>query len=381
MPTKRRLADHFWIAGKSSLLLHNKAKHMKEAFLKARYFMGSVTNIANRPFRRLMTELGADATIGEMAIARYVAQGGKQDLALLKRDPHERIFGAQIVGGNPKHLAKAARLAESFGADFVDFNCACPHQSVISHGGGSVLLKRPEAIEPLLAAIRESVSIPVSIKLRKGFEEGDNVAEQVAELAQKNGFNAIFIHGRTRAAQYRGNCDWDLIERIAQNSDIPVIGCGDLAHGSDVQAKLPTTFCSGFAFARGALMKPWLFQEIRAGHPLEPTPEQRLEILAKLAAYTLETFGDDARGLNKARGFLFKQLEFMMRYVPADALGRELPMQERAPDWTPRNELESLWGRINDANKAELLRLAGFPDTPSEHWEKQPSEAVPDDAV
>lgn len=352
---------------------------MKAPFLGVRYFMGSVTNVANRPFRRLVTELGADATLGEMAIAKYVAQGGRQDLALLKRGSEEKVFGAQIVGGNTKHLEKAAKLAEKFGADFVDFNCACPHQSVISHGGGSVLLKNPVKIIPLLDAIRQAVSIPVSIKLRKGFEEGDSVAEDIADYAQKAGFNAIFIHGRTKAVQYRGNCDWELIERIAQNSDIPVIGCGDLGHGTDVFEKEKTTACSGFAFARGALMKPWIFKEIKERKSLDPSPEERLEILKKLVSYTLEAFGNDERGLKRSRDFLNKQLEFLMRYVPTGALGRELPIQERAPEWTPRSDLEALWFSTKGEDKAQLLRLADFPDTPAEHWTApSPSEPVSD---
>lgn len=337
-------------------------------FLGARYFMGSVTNISNRPFRRFVTEFGADATIGEMAIAKYISQGGKQDLALLKRDPHEKIFGAQIVGGNPKHLTKAAMLAEKYGADFVDFNCACPHQSVVSHGGGAYMLLHPENLTPFLDAIRQAVSIPVSIKIRKGFNEDDNVAEQVAELAQKAGFNAIFIHARTKAAQYRGNCDWELIETIARNSDIPVIGCGDLAHGSDVLQKQPDSACSGFAFARGALMKPWIFTEIKEQKMLDPTADERIDMLKKLVSYTLEAFGDDERGLKKSEGFLRKQMEFLVRYAPTGALGRELPMQERAPEWTPRNELEGLWGKTDKDSVLELLRMAGLPDTPKEHW-------------
>lgn len=340
---------------------------MKEPpFVGAKFFMGSVTNIANRPFRRLVTDYGADATIGEMAIAKYVVNGGKQDLALIKRGPHDRIFGAQIVGGNPNHLAKAARLAEKYGADFVDFNCACPHQSVVSHGGGAVLLRRPEALVMQLDAIRQAVSIPVSIKIRKGFDEDDNVAQEVADIAQKAGFNAIFIHGRTKAAQYRGSCDWDLIERVARNADIPVIGCGDLANGTDVLKKMPETHCSGFALARGAIMKPWIFKEIKEGHTIELDAGQRLEMLGTLVAYTLETFGKDEIGLKKSTDFLCKQLDFLTRYAPPSILGYELPMQERAPDWAPRSELEALWKCTDRENKIALLRRAGLPDTPEQ---------------
>ncbi|GEM_PF-3316368 len=331
-----------------------------KAFLGARYFMGSVTNVANRPFRRLVTEYGAHATIGEMAIAKYVANGGKQDLILIRRDPHEKIFGAQIVGNNPNHLVKAAKLAEKFGADFVDFNCACPHQSVISHGGGAIMLKRPSTIGDIISAIRDAISIPLSLKIRKGFEADDNVAQEVADIAQKAGIDAIFIHGRTKAAQYRGNCDWELIESIAQNSDVPIIGCGDLAHGSDVLAKQETSACAGFAIARGALLKPWIFKEIATHTSMDPSSEERLDMLKKLVAYTIEAYGISEKNMARNQTFLLKQLEFLVRYVPTGAFGRELPMQERSDEWTPRDELEKLWAQTDKDSMMTLLKMAGF---------------------
>lgn len=328
---------------------------MAKSFLNATYFMGSMTNIANRPFRRLVTELGADATIGEMAIASYVVKGGSQDAALLRRDPHEKIFGAQIVGGNANHLAKAAKYAEKCGADFVDFNCACPHESVISHGGGAILLRQPEKIQALAEAIRQAVSLPLSIKIRKGFGPDDDVVERIADMAQTCGFNAIFIHGRTKAAQYRGPADWDCIESVAKNSDIPVIGCGDLSYGTQVIQRASHSACAGFALARGAMIRPWIFREIKEGRDIDYSAEERLELLVKLTRYTLEVFGRDSRGLDKTRKFLMKQLEFLTRYVPAAVYGRECLMQERAEFWVARNDLERLWA---DNAKEELLALA-----------------------
>lgn len=337
---------------------------MKKNFINARYFMGSMTNIANRPFRKLATRYGADATIGEMAIASYVVKGGSQDAALLRRDPDEKIFGAQIVGANPNHLAKAAKLAERYGADFVDFNCACPHQSVVSHGGGAVLLCRPEKIHIQLDAIRQAVSIPVTLKIRKGFNADDNVAQEIVDIAQKVGFNAVFIHGRTKAAQYRGPCDWELIESVAKNSDIPIIGCGDIAHGSNALNREKSSACAGFAIARAAITKPWIFKEIKEQRPLDPTSDQRLQMLQLLIRYTLECFGKDQRGLDKSRKFLLAQLQFMCRYVPAAVLGYELPTQQRVESWTPRDPLEALWADNSNNAHLELLSRAGFPNSP-----------------
>lgn len=336
--------------------------------------MGSLTNLATRAFRRLVTEMGADATLSEMVIANYAAKGGKQDRALMRRDPHEKIFGVQIVGGNPKNLAKTAKQAEFLGADFIDFNCACPHQSVVSHGGGADLLRRPEDIGRMLTAIRESVSLPVTLKIRKGFAAEDNVVAQVVKIAEDCGVAAVFIHARTKFAQYRGPNDWQLIEEVAQQSAIPIIGCGDLAHGSEVLEKMKTSACAGFALARGALMKPWIFKEIKTGQPLDPSSEERLEMLKKLATYTLDAFGYDERGHKRARDFLHKQLEWFARYVPTGAIGRELPLQEREGAWTPRDPLEDLMRQHDAAAFDKLLNLVGFDDNVDPEWKPDFSE-------
>jgi len=354
---------------------------MKDNFIPARIFMGSVTNLSNRPFRRLVTELGADATLSEMVIAFYAARGGRQDLALMKRGEHEKTFGVQLVGSSVKQLVKSAEYAQKAGADFIDFNCACPHHSVVSHRGGADLLRRPPIIAPILEALREAVKVPLTLKIRKGFEENDNVVPEVVHIAEECGVDAVFIHARTKFAQYRGPNDWALIEEMAQTSKLPIIGCGDLAHGSIVLEKMQTSACAGFALARGALMKPWIFKEIREGHPLDPSSEERLEILRKLVTYSLDDFGYDAFGHQKARKFLHDQMLFLARYVPTGAYGRELPMQERELEWTPRNELEKLMAQTDKESFDKLLNMVGFDDniveTPKEVV-SETSEAAPE---
>lgn len=340
---------------------------MKLSFSDTRVFMGSVTNVANRPFRRHVYGLGARASLGEMVIANYAARGGKQDRALLKRDPVESCFGAQIVGSNEKTLVKTAIMAEYLGADFIDFNCACPHQSVIKHGGGALLLKRPQSIARCLEAIRQSVKLPITLKIRKGFEADDNVVEEIVDIAADCGVAAVFIHARTRAAQYRGDNDWDLIESVAANAKVPIIGCGDLAHGSQVIERLKTTHCAAVALARGALTKPWIFKEIADEVILDPSGEERLEGFKELVQFTLENFGTDERGLKNAKKFLTKQLDFLTRYIPTGAIGYEVDMQTRVDEWTPRDPLEALWARTDAEGYDSLLQLAGLPDIPSEY--------------
>ena len=335
---------------------------MKDNFLPVRVFMGSVTNVSNRPFRRLVTELGADATLSEMVIAHYASHGGRQDLALMKRGETEKIFGIQLVGGNPSQLDKAAQFALDAKPDFIDFNCACPHRSVVAHRSGAYLLQKPKNLAPLLETLRKTVNIPLTIKIRKGFDEFDNVVDEVVHIAEDCGIDAVFIHARTKFAQYRGPNDWQLIESVAEKSCLPIIGCGDLAHGVEVIEKMKNSPCAGFALARGALMKPWIFKEIKEGHTLDPSSEERLELLRKLANYSLDDFGYDAYGHAKARKFLHEQMTFLARYVPVGAYGRELPMQEREHEWTPRNELEKLMATTKKEAYDELLHLVGFDD-------------------
>ncbi len=335
-----------------------------EAFLGVRVFMGSVTNVANTPFRRWVTAWGARATLGEMALAQRIAKGGRQDRLLLRHHPEERCFGAQIVGARDGDLVQAAQAAREAGARFIDLNCACPHRSVTDRGGGAALARRPvrvgRAVGAMVAALAGSESVPVTVKLRSGWDRDHINAVEAARAAVDNGAAAIFVHGRTREERYRGQADWDLVAQVAASLPVPVIGCGDVAHGPDVAARL-SGGCAGVAIARGALIKPWIFREIEQGCVLDPSGEERLEALRELVRLSLEHFGQDGLGLTRAHHFLHLQMDFLTRYVPVGALGRELGMQERVNEWQARDELEALWAGRERAQWAALLSMAALP--------------------
>lgn len=333
---------------------------MTKSFLGTRVFLGSLTNVGNKPFRRLCKDFGAPATISEMVISYYAAKGGAQDLALMRKHESEDIFGVQLEGSHIDKIVAAAQRAESLGASFIDFNAACPHASVIKHGAGAQLLTKPEKLSQILSALCEAVSVPVTLKMRKGYKKEDNNTLQIAELAQKSGVSAIFLHARSKEDLYKGDNDWALIETIAEALQIPVIGCGDLAHGPEVLERLAHSACAGVCVARGALQKPWIFDEIRQGKLLDPSAEERLEMLKTLVRYSLEHFGSDTRGVRTSRQFLHKQLAFLTRYVPVGAIGYAVGMQTRENAWTPRSELEALWARSGPEHFDELLALAGL---------------------
>ncbi|MFA5624852.1 MAG: tRNA-dihydrouridine synthase family protein [Bradymonadales bacterium] len=334
---------------------------MPQAFLNCRVFLGSLTNVGNKPFRRLCKDYGAPATISEMVISHYAAKGGAQDLALMRKHESETIFGVQIEGSQINKILDTAKRAEEYGASFIDFNAACPHASVIKHGAGALLLTKPEKLRQILLALRETVKLPITLKMRKGYKKSDTNTIEIAKMAEEVGVSAVFLHARSKEVQYKGDNDWEIIEECAKSLAIPLIACGDLAHGPDVIERMQNSACAGFAIARGALQKPWIFKEIQEEKLLDPSAEERLEMLKTLVRYTLENFGDDARGRHNSRNFLHKQLAFLTRYVPVGAIGYPVPMQERPDSWTPRNELEELWSKQGEENYDKLLNLADFP--------------------
>ncbi len=314
---------------------------MVRPFLDTSVFLGSMTNVINAPMRRLLISQKASAVIGEMAIAHYVAKGGKQDLALIKKSENNAIFGAQIVGAKEREVVKAAKMAEEGGADFVDFNCACPHHSVLRHGAGAALLKKPDKMAALVAAIVNATSLPVSVKIRSGYKLGEDRSLAIGQRLEDAGASAIFFHGRSKEQLYRGEADWDAIAHLSKAISIPVIGCGDIAAGTQVSARL--ALCSGVALARGAVVKPWIFREVESGTLIDLSGEERIALLRQLYRYHLDYFGDDERGLRTSERFLRTHLQWMCRYVPPVLAGRVIGLQERFNAWEARDEIETLF--------------------------------------
>lgn len=339
-------------------------------FLGVRVFMGSMTNLGTAAYRRFVQELGAEGTIGEMALADRVAKGWKQDLVLLRHHPEERCFGAQVVGKRPENLVHAARLAQEQGARFVDLNCACPIRAVTDRGGGAALAKRPSQLAKAVEALREALSIPVTVKLRTGWTQAQPNLFEAAEAAIGAGASAVFVHGRSWEDRYRGPANWALIGELAARVRVPVIGSGDLLSGEDVHLRLRESGCAAVSVGRGGLIRPWLFKEYLTGERLDPDAETRLGWLRRLVALTLESFGNDEIGHKRAAKFLFLQLDFMSRHVPDAVFAKPLGMQERAESWEPRDELERLFASRDREQWSKLLSLAGFqPPTPNEQVE------------
>ncbi len=301
----------------------------------------------NLPFRRLCAEMGADVTFGEMAMVRKLLSGSPAEFALLKGHPDERCFGVQLADKQADTLAEGARLAESRGARFVDLNCGCPIDEITRRGLGASLLRKPARLGRLVVALKAAVSIPVTVKLRTGWSEEKANVSEVAKICEESGADAITVHGRSREQRYSRAADWDLIGRVAAERRVPVIGNGDILTPYEARDRMRRSGVRSVMLGRGALIKPWLFREIKNGECWLPSAADRLGVVWRLVELLRAHFGEDERGNRRAMRFLPWHLAFFCRYVP-------LPEQEHA---AAAREHPLLHSRLTPPSATPLERL------------------------
>src|SRR3954466_4082565 len=238
--------------------------------------LAPMTKGSNLPYRQLCQEMGARMTMSEMTVARRLRQKRRSEFALVRRAPGEHFFGVQLAGNKPEEMAWAAELVASRGADLVDVNLGCPIDYFTSKGLGAALAREPNRVRRIVDAMKKAVTIPVTVKIRLGWNDEHRNFLDVARAAVDAGADAITVHGRTRAARYTMTADWNAIAEVAAAVPVPVIGNGDLLFGRDVHAGLQSG-CTAVMSARGALIKPWIFREAVAGDS-DPTGEERVAI-------------------------------------------------------------------------------------------------------
>jgi tRNA-dihydrouridine synthase 3 len=322
----------------------------------------------NLPFRRLCVELGAEITVGEMAVVRKLLSGSPSEFALLKSHPAEPFFGVQLADRKEESLAEGARIAESRGARFVDLNCGCPIHEITRRGLGAGLLRKPSKLGRLVAAMKKAVSVPVTVKLRSGWTEGKENVSEVARVCEDSGADAIALHARAREQRYNRAANWDLIGRVASERGVPVIGNGDILTFYEARDRMERSGVTSLMLGRGALIKPWLFREVTTGQAWEPTGEERVAVLFRFVELLREHFGDDPRGHKRAMRFLPWHLNFFCRYRPLPEAeyseqSRQHPLLQSRLDANPRaTALERLLGdtrpETHQRLAAELMESA-----------------------
>jgi tRNA-dihydrouridine synthase 3 len=311
--------------------------------------MAPMTKGSNLPYRRLCIELGARVTMSEMTVARRLKQRRRGEFALIRKAPDEPCFGVQLAGTNAEEMGWAAALVESRGADLVDVNLGCPIDHFTRKGLGAASGRQPSRIRRIVEAMKGSVQhVPVTVKIRLGWNDDDRNYLEQARAAIDGGADAITVHGRTRNARYRLAADWQAIGEVAAAAPIPVIGNGDLLFPHEIAAALASSGCAGVMVARGALIKPWIFREATAGY-VDMDGEARLAVYRRYVTLAREHWGEDEAGLQRIREFLRWHVGFWCRYVPRRPDGSWPTMQEREPATLARTPLEQLLARHDDA--------------------------------
>lgn len=222
--------------------------------------LSPMAGITDLPFRLITRSFGCELAFTEMVSATSLAARGKNTLKMLTASPDDRPVGVQLLGGDEDIIRKALEILSSYPFDIVDFNAACPVSKVVSKGKGAGLLKEPGKFQGLLRVIVANSSVPVTVKIRSGWDENSVNAVDLAMRAQDAGVSALFIHGRTRRQGYSGTVDYDIIGKVKRSVRIPVVASGDALTPSIIWKLFTGTGCDGVAIARGALGNPWIFR-------------------------------------------------------------------------------------------------------------------------
>lgn len=249
---------------------------------KGRYFLAPLAGVSDRPFRTICRRMGASFAYTEMVSAHGLIHGTLQTTSYLDREPDEEPFAVQIFAAEPEVLARGAEVAVRAGAGIIDINMACPVRKVCGSGAGAAMGREPARVEAAVRAVAQAVPVPVTIKIRAGWDEGELNCVEVARAAEQGGAAAVALHGRTRNQMYSGRARWDLVALVKRSVKIPVLGSGDVFTAKDAQRMIAETACDAVLVARGACGNPWIFRELAAAERGEalPPPPTREEWLA-----------------------------------------------------------------------------------------------------
>lgn len=374
--------------------------------------LAPLTTQGNLPFRRLCVELGAQITWSEMAMGLPLIQGQRSEWALTKAHESELApptftpsargrsnndvvagynnsqdfkFGVQIAAHKPWLAARSTEILTSYCPRIraIDLNCGCPIDLLYRQGAGSALLDAPSKLEKIVKAMNQvSGEVPITVKIRMGTKDNQPTAEKLIERLVLGGPEedapagaaALTLHGRSRQQRYTRTADWNyisdcaaLIKRLKQSandkldtaaendargqangSKMYFIGNGDCFSHTDYFDHIENANVDSVMVARGALIKPWIFEEIEKGQYLDKSASQRLEYIEKFVKFGLETWGSDEMGVGTTRRFLLEWLSFACRYVPIGLLAHLPPrIQDRPPSYRGRNEMETLLSSEN----------------------------------
>ena len=259
--------------------------------------LAPMAGVTDLPFRLLCKEQGAGLLCMEMVSAKAILYKNRNTESLLEIDPRENPVSLQLFGSDPEIISTIAHQIEERPFDILDLNMGCPVPKIVNNGEGSALMKNPKLAGEIIRETVKAIDKPVTVKIRKGFDDEHINAVEMAKIAEDAGAAAVAVHGRTREQFYSGRADWDTIRQVKEAVSIPVIGNGDLLTAEDVIAMEEQTGCDGFMIARGAQGNPWIFRQIlhyfeTGEHLAKPTLEEVTQMILRHARMMLEFKGE-----------------------------------------------------------------------------------------
>ncbi len=289
--------------------------------LDNRVFLAPMAGVTDLPFRLICKRKGCGMLYSEMINAKALCYNDENTKKMTKIEDEEHPIAIQIFGSEPEFMGRAAEILNSHSNEILDINMGCPAPKVIKNGDGSALMKNPKLAEEVMKAVVENSIKPVTLKIRKGWDENSINAVEIAKIAEQAGISAVAIHGRTREQYYSGNADWNIIKEIKEAISIPVIGNGDVFEIEDAINMLEKTNCDAIMIGRGSQGNPWIFNRINhymnTGEILpKPTTEEKISTAIDHMRLAVEEHGEyvAVREMRKHIGWYIKGLKNSARY-------------------------------------------------------------------
>jgi tRNA-dihydrouridine synthase 3 len=302
--------------------------HEFQRAIRGKMVLAPLSRGGNLPFRRLCADFGMEVSLSEMVYSRRLIKGDRLERTRLRRSENEATYGVQIAANQMEEGAKAIEMIKEAKADFVDLNCGCPIYEATRRGLGSALLRQPERLEKLVEGMvqsieKENLNLPLTVKIRLGLNDESINVREVVDRMRTAGASAVTIHARTARQGYKKPADWEMIRQVVQdgqeyvakgNNHMPIIGNGDILTHYEALRRIDESGVDAVMVGRGALIKPWIFQEFRDQEEWEPSLEDRIAVYYTLTSYMKEYFGSDDLGRKKSWTFLPWHFSFFSRF-------------------------------------------------------------------